>query len=262
MIIPYLLIFLLGISVGSFLNVLIYRLKKSENFLVSRSFCPKCGHKLLWYDLIPLFSFFLLRGKCRYCEKSISFHYPLVEFLTGALLCFIFYKLEINFLFFIYFSIISLLLILIFFYDLKYYIIPNVAVYSLIILTFAFNIFLIFFPEVSIFKITPSFLNIFFSALGVTFCFFLIFFLSEGKWLGFGDVKLVFFMGLFLGFPKILIAIFCASLIGSIIGVGLIVLMKKGFKSEIPFGPFLIIGTYSAFFWGQNFINWYLKSFV
>ncbi len=259
MIIPCLLIFLLGISIGSFLIVLIYRLKKSENFLVSRSFCPKCHHKLFWYDLIPLFSFFLLKGKCRYCKKSISFHYLLVEFLTGVLLCFIFYKLEINFLFFIYFSIISLLLILIFFYDLKYYIIPNVAVYSLIILTFAFNIFLVFFPEVSIFAPKYSILNTIFAALGASFCFFLIFLLSKGKWLGFGDVKLVFFMGLFLGFPKILIAIFLASFIGSIIGLVLIALGKKGLKSEIPFGPFLITGTYFALFWGQNFINWYLS---
>ena len=227
--------------------------------MVSRSFCPKCEHKLNWPDLIPLFSFFLLKGKCRYCKKSISFHYPLIEFLTGVLLCLIFYKLEINFLFFIYFSIISLLLILIFFYDLKYYIIPNVAVYSLIILTLAFNIFLIFFPEVSIFDTKYSFLNTIFAGFLASFCFFLILLLSQGRWLGFGDVKLVFFMGLFLGSPKILIAIFLASLIGSIIGLGLIALGKKGLKSEIPFGPFLVIGTYLAFFWGQNLINWYLS---
>lgn len=229
--------------------------------MVSRSFCPKCHHKLFWYDLIPLFSFFLLKGKCRYCKKSISFHYPLVEFLTGVLLCFIFYKLEINFLFFIYFSIISLLLILIFFYDLKYYIIPNLAVYSLIVFTFVFNVFSKIFPEILIFDTKYSILNTIFAALGASFCFFLIFLLSEGKWLGFGDIKLVFFMGLFLGFPKILIAIFLASFFGSIIGLVLIVLGKKGFKSEIPFGPFLITGTYFALLWGQNFINWYLKSF-
>ena len=252
----------MGISIGSFLNVLIYRYKKSENFLVSRSFCPKCHHKLFWYDLIPLFSFFLLKGKCRYCEKSISFHYPLVEFLTGALFCFVFYKLEINFPFFIYFSVISLLLILIFFYDLKYYIIPNVTVYSLIVFTFIFNLFSEVFPEVSGFVPKYSILNTLFTAFGITFCFFLIFLISQGKWLGFGDVKFVFFMGLFLGFPKILVAIFCASFFGSIIGLALIVLGKKGFKSEIPFGPFLIIGTYFALLYGQNFINWYLKYFI
>ena len=258
MFISYLLIFLLGISIGSFLNVLIYRFPKRENFLISRSFCPKCHHKLNWSDLIPLFSFFLLRGKCRYCKKSISFHYPLIEFLTGILLCLIFYRLEINFLFFIYFSIISILLILIFFYDLKYYIIPNIAVYSLIVFTLIFNVFSKIFPEILILAPEYSTLNTIYTALGASFCFFLIFLISQGKWLGFGDVKLIFFMGLFLGFPKILIAIFLASLIGSIIGLGLIALGKKGFKSEIPFGPFLIMGTYFALFWGQNFINWYL----
>jgi len=89
--------------------------------------------------------------------------------------------------------------------------------------------------------------------------FFLIFILSQGRWLGFGDVKLVFFMGLFLGFPEILTALFLAVFLGGIIGVGLIIAGKKKLKSQIPFGPFLIIGTYLALFFGQSLINWYLN---
>ncbi|PJA84391.1 MAG: hypothetical protein CO144_01935 [Candidatus Nealsonbacteria bacterium CG_4_9_14_3_um_filter_35_11] len=86
-----------------------------------------------------------------------------------------------------------------------------------------------------------------------------IFLISRGKWLGFGDVKLAFFMGLFLGFPDILVALFLAFLIGAMIGLGLIIFKKKGLKSEIPFGPFLITGTLIALFWGNQIINWYLN---
>jgi len=259
LIISYLLIFLIGSSIGSFLNVLIYRFPKGEDFLSSRSFCPKCRHKLNWYDLIPLLSFFLLKRKCRYCKEPISFHYPLIELLTGIFFCFIFYNLEINFLFFIYFSIITFFLILIFFYDLKYYIIPNILVYSLIFLAFVFNIFSHFYPESLLMPSTQySILNTTCTAFGTSFFFLLIFLISRGKWIGFGDIKFFVFMGLFLGFPKILAAIFLASLLGSIIGLVLIVFKKKGLKSEIPFGPFLITGTYLAFFW-ENFINWYLN---
>lgn len=259
MIIEIFIIFLIGISFGSFLNVVIFRFPKNQDFLRSHSFCPKCQHPLSWKDLLPIISFFLLGGKCRYCKQKISFYYPLIEFLTGFFLCLIFYFSKINFIFFIYLSFISLFLVLVFLFDLKYYIIPDELVLSLIIISLIFNIFFHFFPETYLFSKKPTFLNFLLSAIIASFLFFLLFFFSEGRLLGFGDVKFMIFMGLFLGFPKIILAIFFAAFLGSIISFFLIIKKKKSLKSEIPFGPFLVLGTYISFFWGGEIIDWYLR---
>jgi prepilin signal peptidase PulO-like enzyme (type II secretory pathway) len=243
-----LFIFLLGLAVGSFLNCIIYRLEKNESFLKGRSYCPNCHHTLAWQDLIPIFSFLILRGKCRYCGKKISLQYPLVELSTGILFVLIFNVAAFD-LRTIYYLIISCFLVIIFIYDLKHYIIPDKVIYPAIALTSIFNFkFLIF--KYSIL-----------SAFGSAAFFLLIFSISRGKWLGFGDVKLGFLMGLFLGFPKILVALFFAYLIGAIIGIGLVLAKKKTLKSEVPFGPFLVTGTFIALFWGNQLINWYLNFF-
>jgi len=259
-------VFILGLTVGSFLNCVIYRLKTGQNFLKGHSSCPHCLHQLKWYDLIPVLSFILLKGKCRYCKKPISWQYPLVELITGLLFLQIFnfqfsWTLSgglsvgllfnefsiFNFLNLIYYWLIVSLLIVIFVYDLKWYVIPDKIVYPAIIIALIFNF------QFSIFKFSIL------SALGTSIFFLAIFLISRGKWLGFGDVKLAFFMGLFLGFPDILVALFLAFLIGAMIGLGLIIFKKKGLKSEIPFGPFLITGTLIALFWGNQIINWYLN---
>jgi len=271
--------FLLGLIVGSFLNCIIYRLKDNKNlasrepcppsesksFLKGRSFCPKCKHSLSWYELIPIFSFIIQGGKCRHCGKKISLQYPLVELATGVLFVFIFLNLgeilkseltDFYFLNLIYYWTISALLIVIFVFDLKHYIIPDKIVYPAIIIAFLFSLFFGLSQE-NFNILLEGFLSGFFSAL-----FFMVLFLfSKGKWLGLGDVKLIFFMGLFLGFPSVLVALFSAHLFGAIIGLVLVFLRKKGLKSEIPFGPFLIAGTYVALFYGENLINWYLSLF-
>jgi len=153
----------------------------------------------------------------------------------------------------IYYWLIVSLLIVIFVYDLKWYVIPDKIVYPAIIIALIFNFQFSIFNQFSIFKFSIL------SALGTSIFFLAIFLISRGKWLGFGDVKLAFFMGLFLGFPDILVALFLAFLIGAMIGLGLIIFKKKGLKSEIPFGPFLITGTLIALFWGNQIINWYLN---
>ena len=254
-------VFILGLTVGSFLNCVIYRLKTGQNFLKGHSSCPHCLHQLKWYDLIPVLSFILLKGKCRYCKKPISWQYPLVEIATGSLFLLIFnFQFSIfkqfsifNFLNLIYYWFIVSLLIVIFVYDLKWYVIPDKIVYPAIIIALIFNFQFSIFNQFSIFKFSIL------SALGTSIFFLAIFLISRGKWLGFGDVKLAFFMGLFLGFPDILVALFLAFLIGAMIGLGLIIFKKKGLKSEIPFGPFLITGTLIALFWGNQIINWYLN---
>jgi len=249
----YIFVFLFGLATGSFLNSIIYRLQTKESFLFARSYCPHCQHILSWQDLIPILSFIILRGKCRYCQKKISWQYPLVELATAILFTLIIYYTFPNFLFSIFYFLFSSFLIIIFVYDLKHYLIPDKVIYPAIFTSFLYNLILH-----SKFYI----LNSIYSAFGAAGFFLLIFLISRGRWLGFGDVKLGFFMGLFLGFPNILVALFFAYLIGAIIGIGLILTKKKTLKSEIPFGPFLVMGIFIAIFWGDQLINLYLNSFL
>jgi len=250
-------IFLFGLAVGSFLNCLIYRLETGGSFLKGRSFCPHCKHVLNWQDLIPLLSFLILRGKCRYCQQKINWQYPLVELATGIIFLLVFLTyIHINIYTGVYLLIISCFLIVIFVYDLKHYIIPDKVIYLAIVLVFIYQLFGNWKLEIG--NLQPL-LNPFSSALLASVFFLAIVLVSQGRWMGIGDIKLAFLMGLFLGFPNILVALFSAFLIGAIIGIGLIISGKKTLKSEVPFGPFLVTGTFIALFWGQEIINWYAK---
>ncbi|MBZ9572784.1 prepilin peptidase [Patescibacteria group bacterium] len=246
----YLIVFIFGACVGSFLNCLIYRLREKESFLSGRSFCPKCRHKLGFFDLIPILSFIFLKGKCRYCSKRISLQYPMVEIATGGVFLLIF-NFQ-NFTTTLYLLIISCFLIIIFVYDLKHYIIPDKIIYPAIVITFLYRVIFNF--------QTSNLYSSILSALAASGFFFLIWLVSRGKWMGLGDAKLAFFMGLFLGYPQILPALFSAFLIGAIIGLGLIAFGKKSLKSQVPFGPFLVAGSFIALFWGEQIIRWYINS--
>ncbi len=286
------IIFLTGLIVGSFLNCLIYRLAlpnfslKNLGGLTGRSFCPHCKHQLSWQDLIPLLSFLFLKGKCRYCQKSISRQYPLVELATAILFVSIFrilnllarrslgeggrFDLSCNpplslslrsiqgfwHLDFVYYLIIASLLIVIFVYDFKHYLIPDKIIYPAIVTALIFNFQFLIFNQFS------TFIYSILSALGASLFFLLIVLISKGKWMGVGDIKLAFFMGLFLGFPKILIALFFAFFVGALIGIALIIFGKKTLKSEVPFGPFLVSGTFFTMFVGEKIIDWYLNLFL
>jgi len=251
----YFIVFIFGLIVGSFLNSIIYRLPSGKSFLIQRSYCPYCKHKLSWKDLIPIFSFLILKGKCHYCKKAISWQYPLVE-LTTAILFLSFFIFHFSFFIFI----IACFLIIIFVYDLKHYIIPDKIIYPAIGTAFFYQFLRLVLNEVVVLGF--GILNPLSSAILASLFFLLIVLFSRGKWMGLGDVKLAFFMGLFLGFPNILIALFLAFFIGAIIGIGLIMSGKRTLKSEVPFGPFLITGTFIALFWGQAIINWYLNLFL
>ncbi|MBI4999389.1 prepilin peptidase [Candidatus Gottesmanbacteria bacterium] len=231
-------IFTLGLCIGSFLNVLIYRLPRSLP-ITGRSFCPKCQKKISWHDNIPLLSFILLRGRCRHCHSPISWQYPLVELATGIFTIF-------NFQFSIFneFSIFQLLfdllivyaLIVIFFTDLRYEIIPDQIVYPAILISLIYN-FLSYFP------FTEVFWGYLLTGFGAAGFFLFLYFLTRKKGMGLGDVKLAALMGLFLGFPKIIIALYLAFLTGAVIGVILVLIGKKKFGEQIPFGPFLAGAT-------------------
>ena len=252
----YIAVLIFGLCMGSFLNCLTYRLEKAEGFVRGRSFCPKCKHKLGFWDLIPIVSFLMLKGKCRYCNKKISSQYLLVEVFVGILFVLIFCHLTFGFdltfgfwiLTFLYLLTIGSLLIIIFLYDLKHYIIPDKIIYLAIGLAFLYRVINF-----------ETLLSALIAGAAASSFFFIIWLISHGKWMGFGDVKLAFFMGIFLGWPNILVALFLSFLIGSLAGLVLISLGRKKFKSEVPFGPFLIIGTFLALFWGHNLISWYLN---
>ena len=254
----FIFVFLFGLITGSFLNCVIYRLQKDESFLFGRSYCPYCKKTLSWRDLIPVLSFLILRGRCRYCHKKISWQYPLVELFTAILFVSVFYFIFQNQILTIYsilnlcfLFIFSCFLIVIFVYDFKCFLIPDKIIYPAIFLSFLYNLLDIRYLIFNVFPVTLC-----------AFLFFLIIFLiSRGKWMGFGDVKLVIFLGLLLGFPGILVALFLAFFIGAIIGIGLMIFEKKNLKSEVPFAPFLIIGTLIALFFGNFIFHWYI-SFV
>lgn len=247
-----LLIFLLGLGVGSFLNVLIDRLPREESFTKGRSYCESCKKTLRWYDLIPLLSFIILKAKCRYCRSPISHYYPVVELTTGLLFVAVLFlpgEFTITFITIInliFYLFIASGLIVVFFVDLKYGIIPDKVVYPAVAVTF---IFLVTNRQSPI-------ANHIFSAISAFLFFLLIFLATRGRGMGFGDVKLAFLIGLILGFPKILVAFYAAFLTGALLSIILILAKKKKFKgSTIPFGPFLVIGTFIALFWGDDILQ-------
>ena len=247
--------FIVGLIVGSFLNCIIYRLEKGESFIKGRSYCPHCKHVLNWQDLIPIFSFLALSGECRYCRQPISWQYPLVDLATGIIFVLIGYYVFPSILLSTFYFLVSAFLIIIFVYDLKHYIIPDKVVYSGIIIAAIYQLFRIWnFENWGLFRVSDLGLSIL-----PAFVLLAIILFSRGVWMGLGDFKLAILMGLFLGWPNILFALFSAFFLGAIIGVVLVVLKKKGLKSEIPFGPFLVTGTFLALFWGEGIINWYIS---
>ena len=249
----------MGFAVGSFLNCFIYRMEQGES-LKGRSYCPNCKHTLNWLDLFPVFSFLFLSGRCRYCKKEISWQYPVVEFFT-AYLFFLVFKFQLPLSQLVYFGIKDVILlalvlyvtsslIAIFVYDLKHFIIPDKILFPAVGAGLLYQL---------IFDYNFLISNAIFAAFSASLFFFLMFILSRGTWIGFGDVKLAILLGLILGFPNILAGLFLAFLFGAIIGVFLLVLKNKGLKSEVPFAPFLIAGTFLAMFFGQQIVNWYLS---
>lgn len=257
-------IFLFGLCLGSFLNVVIFRLETGEEMIKKRSHCMECGQTLAWYDLIPLVSFLWLSGRCRYCGNKISWQYPLVELATGLLVVSIFSFQFLTLRLSVEGSLVSgcLLyvlcsLVVIFVYDLRHYIIPDVILFPAIIVTILWRSLESLLLLGGIDEIIGRFSLYFFSALGAAIFFLAIILITRGKGMGLGDAKLAFLMGVLLGWPDILGALLLAFFTGAVVGVGLIFLGKKNMKSQIPFGPFLIGGTLTMLFFGRFFLEWY-----
>jgi prepilin signal peptidase PulO-like enzyme (type II secretory pathway) len=249
-----LILFTFGLCVGSFLNVVIDRLPRDETVIKGRSYCEHCQHQLKWYDLVPVLSFLLLRGRCRYCRQKIFWQYPLVELATGLLFVSSTF-VETGHAPSLPFILYSLFLIPIFVIDLKYGTIPDKLVYPAIGLVGGMRVIGVM---GGIGRETAPLLWTLLGSLALYSSFFILHSLFKGRALGGGDVKLAFLVGLIADWPKMIVAVFSAFLTGALVSVILILLHQKKFGETVPFGPFLVAGTYTALFWGSDIIEWYL----
>ncbi len=242
----YIIFIIAGLAVGSFLEVVIYRLPRKISIVRPASFCPYCKRRIAFYDNIPLLSFLILRGRCRYCKAKIPITSPVVEILTSLLFMvnYIFFGLSIN-------TIIGILLcsslIVVSFIDINFRIIPNVVVLPLTLVGLALNILL-----------EPSkwWMPLAFSS--GAFLFMLIIHLIYPKGMGMGDVKLSLMIGAFL-IRNSIPALFLGFLTGSIYGISLIVIKRRKLKQAIPFGPFISLGSIISLFCGNNILKWYIS---
>lgn len=242
-------VFTLGLLIGSFLNVCIYRIPEKISVAKGFSFCPTCKNRIQPYDLIPVVSYLFLKGSCRYCKTHISAKYPIVEFLTGVLFLLVFYEYGLTPLAGLVAVLVSVLLVVTFI-DLKYQIIPD----GLVLIIFAAGI-----PTAFLSGLSPWEHVIGFFAVSVLLL--IIAFLSNGG-MGGGDIKLMAAAGLFLGWKLIVLSLMIASIFGAIISIGLLVLKKADRKSMVPFGPFLSLGIIISALYGNYIIAWYLYNIV
>ena len=243
--------FILGAVVGSFLNVCICRLPRDESVVSPPSHCPNCSCGIRWYDNIPLISYLLLQGKCRGCGTRISAQYPLVELLNGLLTLALFLRFGPTFSFLVFFLFCSALVVITFI-DLEHQIIPDEISLPGILLGFFFSFFL---PG-------HTWLN---SLIGILLGGGSLLLVASGyHWLtgkegmGGGDIKLLAMMGAFLGWKAIPFIIFASSLVGSVVGISLMLIKKKDSKLAIPFGPYLAFAAILYLFYGRPLIHWYL----
>ena len=235
----FFLIILIGALFGSFANVCIYRIPLEKSVVSGRSYCPKCKKKIAWYDNIPILSYLIINSKCRKCKKKISTQYPLVEFLN-IIIFLIIYS-------FFSFSITSLLLmilaftfIIIFFIDLKHYIIPNILTFPLMILGFlkSFN--------TDLNSLFPNYINSLAGGIfGYGVIWSIIFFykqLKNKEGMGLGDAKLLAVIGFWFGWIAIPFVIFSSSIVALILVIPSLLNKTRKLSSQIPFGPYIIVG--------------------
>lgn len=241
----YIVIFLYGIVIGSFLNVCIYRLPKKENIVKVRSHCMNCGYQLKWYDLIPLFSYLFLRGRCRKCGEKISIQYPVIEALNGVLYLIIFAEYG--------FSVETLLYCLLF----SALVTLSVIDFRTYEIPLGINIFIL---ALGLIRIVTDYTNWPQYVIGlflVSGFLFVIYWVTHGRGIGGGDVKLMAACGLLLGWQLILTGFVTGCIIGSV--VHLLRMKLSGEGHVLAMGPYLSVGVMLAVLWGEKFLVWYLS---
>lgn len=258
-------LFLMGLCIGSFLNVVIFRLPADKSIVFPNSSCNDCNEKLKAIDMIPVFSYIFIGGKCRYCKKPISIQYPLVEFFTGVIWLLTYtrygFSIETVAIIFLYTLLIPIALI-----DLKHMIIPNGLVLVGFVGGLALSAYHIFVEPFSLYR-SPAWYSPFIgmiSAAGILFIIALLSFIRyrDDGGMGMGDVKLFIPIGMFLGWKLSLLSLFISIMIGGIISIILLIFKVLDKKSALPFGPFIVISTFICGFLGNQIIDWYVGSFL
>jgi leader peptidase (prepilin peptidase) / N-methyltransferase len=247
----YVYVFILGLCIGSFLNVCIYRLPEGTFLKAPRSECPSCGKMIRFYDNIPVLSYLMLKGRCRYCRTAISIRYPLVELITGMCAVSIYMNFGLTLEGLIYFVFIAVLIVVIYI-DIDHRIIPNVITLPGIPICFLASFAL------TSMTMKASVLGIISgggSLLTVAWVYRLI---TKREGMGGGDIKLLAMIGALIGWKGVIFTIYTASVAGTLVGLPMILLKNKNFRLKIPFGPFLSMGAILYIFFGEVVINWYL----
>ena len=239
------IVFLYGIIIGSFLNVCIYRLPKKENIVTTRSHCMQCGYQLKWYDLIPLFSWLALGGRCRKCKAKISVQYPIIEALNGVLYLLVFARFGVSTECLLYCLLASALIVLSVI-DFRTYEIP-----------FGINVFIAGLGLVRILTDLSNWVEYVIGFFAVSLFLYVIYLLTRGRGIGGGDIKLMAASGLLLGWQCNILAFLLGCIIGSVCHV----IRMRVTKAEhvLALGPYLSIGIFLCAMWGRELINWYLS---
>jgi len=226
----YLFVFLIGLSIGSFLGVIVFRLDKKSGILTGRSECFNCLKQIKWYDLFPILSYVFLKGRCRNCKSIISPTYLLLELTTALcfLLFYIFHQPIFGVEYFFYLLIVTSFVVLIFF-DYLYLLLPDKIIIPIVFIIFLFNYF---------FR-RPEFVSLLLSALVLSGIFAIIHVVSKGEWVGLGDAKILFLIGLVLGYPLGFISLLFSVWTAALTGIGLMMFGKANRKTALPFGSFL-----------------------
>lgn len=239
--------FLYGIVIGSFLNVVIYRIPKKESLVTKRSHCMSCGYQLRWYDLVPLFSYIFLGGRCRKCRAKISAQYPIIEGTNGVLYVLIFLVNGINLVSVLYCLLASALLAL------------SVIDFRIYEIPFGINVFILALGLIRLLMDLPHFADYLIGLFAVSVFLEILLLLSKGRAIGGGDVKLMAACGLLIGWQNIILAFFLGCLFGSVIHIARMKI--AGADRVLAMGPYLSMGVMIAALFGNQMINWYLSFF-
>lgn len=244
-ILVYTIVFIYGILIGSFLNVLIYRIPKKENFVTTRSHCMKCGNVLKWYDLIPVFSYLCLGGKCRKCKDKISPQYPMIEAFNGILYVFIFWRMGFQYTTIIFCLLVSALIVL------------SVIDFRTFEIPVGINYFILFLGLVRLILDYKNWSMYIIGFFAVSAFLYLILIVTKGRGIGGGDIKLMAVCGFILGWKQIILAFILGCIIGSVIHIIRMRITKA--DHVLAMGPYLSVGIFIAMSYGNAIIDWYLS---
>ncbi len=239
-----LMVFVLGLLIGSFLNVCIYRIPAGKSIVYPPSSCGSCHRQLKGLDLIPVLTYFFYKGKCRYCGKAYSIQYPMVELMNGLLYVWLFYRFGLS-LIFVFYSIVASLLLVISFIDIETKTIPDGLNIFAYIIAIGFGVF----------AHKDVYLSMLYGFLFGFLFFFIIAVVTNA--MGGGDIKLMGALGIAFGLSGVIFVTILSFIYGSIISIGLLVSKKAGRKTEIPFGPFISFAALTFMLYGQEILDLY-----